>query len=76
MKVQRNLNWVLNQDSDSGIGSVACGQSSSESVMIQPPPVQMKMKRTELENYHLNVPDSLPTLVAEDEAEAAPNKEV
>merc|ERR1712227_434593 len=61
VKVQRTLNWVLSQDSDSGTGSGTSGQSTPEPGMIHPPPVQ-QMKRTEVDN-NLNVPDSLPTPV-------------
>jgi len=60
VKVQRTLNWVLSQDSDSGSGSGTSGQSTPEPGMIQPPVQQMK--RNEVDN-NLNVPDALPTPV-------------
>ena len=60
VKVQRTLNWVLSQDSDSGSGSGTSGQSTPEPGMIQPPVQQMK--RNEVDN-NLNVPDTLPTPV-------------
>merc|ERR1712098_111169 len=62
VKVQRTLNWVLSQDSDSGTGSGTSGQSTPEPGMIQPPPPVQQMKRTEVDN-NLNVSDSLPTPV-------------
>merc|ERR1712126_222171 len=61
VKVNRTLNWVLSQDSDSGTSSGTSGQSTPEPGMIHPPPVQ-QMKMTEVDN-NLNVPDSLPTPV-------------
>merc|ERR1712121_537385 len=62
VKVNRTLNWVLSQDSDSGTSSGTSGQSTPEPGMVHPPPVQ-QIERTVVDN-NLLVPDSsLPTLV-------------
>jgi len=66
VKVNRTLNWVLSQDSDSGTGSGTSGQSTPEPGIIYPHPVQ-QIERTVVDNgvdNNLLVPDSsLPTPV-------------
>ena len=43
MKVQRTLNWVLSQDSDSGSGSGASGHTTPEPGLVPGlPPPRMK----------------------------------